>query len=247
MHIRRRRGLGRHRPYHSTNGCRAPAVEHGIRRCTRFRPATLAVWTGWSAHPIPRAALRRTMRATPRTRPCRTTRPLLRSSLPGIGLSAAVVAVSLAIYGATQDGGRGPAPTAVGGASADVTLPRPLAASGPFGPQPVAGVPGGGDDGQAPIGGGVFVPVVFDPPATLPATPPPAGRRAAARAAGTAPIGGPASGGTSAATASTAATSAPRPSGPPPGPRRPPRSSRRSRSARRRSGRTRRSARSTRR
>ncbi|HYI19625.1 MAG TPA: hypothetical protein VD836_13015 [Solirubrobacteraceae bacterium] len=101
---------------------------------------------------------------------------MLRSSLPGIGLSAAVVAVSLAIYGATQDGGRGPAPTAVGGASADVTLPRPLAASGPFGPQPVAGVPGGGDDGQAPLGGGgVFVPVVFDPQATLPVAPQPVG------------------------------------------------------------------------
>jgi len=100
---------------------------------------------------------------------------LLRSSLPGIGISAAVVAVSLAIYGATQDDARGPAPSAVGATNADVTLPPPLAASGPFGPQPVAGVRGGGDDGPAPVGGVVFVPVVFDPPATLPAAPRPFG------------------------------------------------------------------------
>ena len=94
---------------------------------------------------------------------------MIRSSLPGIGLSAAVVAVTLAIYGSSGDDPREPAPSAADGVSNPVTLPPPLTARGPL---PVALGQGGGGRGadDGPVGG-IFVPVVFEPPAVLPQAP----------------------------------------------------------------------------
>jgi len=98
---------------------------------------------------------------------------LLRSSLPGIGLSAAVVAVTLAIYGSSGDDPRQPSSAAVEGPASPLALPPPLTTRGPL---PVAiGQGGDGAGGGGTPGGSLFVPVVFPQPAVLPTAPRPAG------------------------------------------------------------------------
>jgi hypothetical protein len=94
---------------------------------------------------------------------------LLRSSLPGIGLSAAVVAGALAFYNASRDGGNGSSPSAAGNPGTSFTLPPAFAPDGARPPRssPEERDSGGGRPGVSPVP--VPIPVSVPVPLTGPA------------------------------------------------------------------------------